>query len=125
MLHGEVAHHARDIDSDASGDGEYGEYTLRDNTRLETSPEKGQLSFVQRGLVNYKREYRRQYYDQLGVSGEAEIRKLNKSSSSIDMDTVVMDPKEKWDEDDKLKHVDSEESEEEGDSSSDDRLKVA
>jgi hypothetical protein len=92
---------------------------LNDNTKLETSPEKGELSFVQRGLVNYKREYRRQYYDKLGVSGEAEIRRLNKSSSSIDMDTVVMDPKEKWDAAEKKPvHLDSDGNEIEEDESS-------
>ena len=41
------------------------------------------------------------------------------------METVVIDPKEKWEDDDKLKHIDSEESEEEQESSSDEKLKVA
>jgi len=40
MLHKEVAHHARGIDSDESGDGDYGEYTLNDNVLGETHPDK-------------------------------------------------------------------------------------
>jgi len=64
--------------------------------------------------VNYKREYRKQYLGAMGVSNEAELREKNKSSSSIDMDTVVIDPKKRWDDDDTrgVKFVDSEDSEE-------------
>ena len=59
LLHKEVAHHARGIDSDDSGDGDFGEYTLNDNTLKETNPEKERLSIIQRGLGNYQREYKR------------------------------------------------------------------
>ena len=41
LLNNEVAHHARQIDSDDSGDGDFGEYTLNDNVLRETSPDKG------------------------------------------------------------------------------------
>jgi len=50
----------------------------------------------------------------MGVADEAGLRRLNKSSSSIDMDAAVIDPKEKWESEDKVvKFVNSDNSESE------------